>query len=94
MSKERLANIKQYYSSMKSLDPDIQEDMRFLIDRVDSLMAARGIVSEIYGHYVLKAKRYREALENIEDIQEINRVPSDLEVLEIVRKALEGDLDE
>ena|GEM_PF-5348612 len=91
---ERVANIKKYYSSMKSLDPDIQGDIRFLIDRVDSMMGARGIVEEIYGHYVLEADRYRKALENIKIYLETSNVPDNdkplmmTDVLMIVNRGL------
>lgn len=48
---ERLADakfkrIKEYYSAMGDLDPDIQEDMRWLINRVEELEQVIGDLDE------------------------------------------------
>src|SRR5690625_41515 len=75
MSKERLEEIKQYYSRMESLDEYTQSDIKWLIEQAERVQELENenrilrTVAEsnkyIGEQYLEQNKRYREALELI-----------------------------
>ena len=104
MSKERLEEIKQYYSRMESLDEYTQSDIKWLIEQAERAQELeeenkllRFIAEEnkiAHEQKVKQNKRYREALELIKlktlDIKG-NKDTRPFQIYGIASEALEGD---
>ena len=104
--RERLADakfkrIKEYYSAMGGLDPDIQEDMRWLINIVEELETQLSINTNNMKQLQNKIERYKRALEfyaNRENYKPDHYDPNIHEYMSVIdydegataRQALEG----
>src|SRR5690625_4844981 len=107
MSKERLEEIKQYYSRMESLDEYTQRDIKWLIEQAERAQELEGenkllrfITEEnkiAHEQKVKQNKRYQKALELIklktQDIKE-NKDTRPFQIYGIASEALEGDSSE
>src|SRR5690625_3387938 len=106
MSKERLEEIKQYYSRMESLDEYTQRDIKWLIEqaeRVQELEKFKRDVEQMYRYIHLNSKksvREKEALqeqnkryrEELDVIGEvINSVDNADEINDRILKSMEVD---
>jgi len=71
--RERLEKLKQYYSSIKGLDPDLQEDIPWLLEQADRLEQLEEEienwrkVKEATVKLLDENKRYKQALEFYSD---------------------------